>query len=363
MKMKTPPASLPPQSQATRDTVAGPDAALDAAASIGTRPIPEISVIIPIFNEETNIPALHHRVAESLAALGKTWEVVFVNDGSTDRSGELLDKAADENEHFTVVHFRRNFGQTAAISAGIRYARGEIIIPMDGDLQNDPRDIQRLLDKMAEGYEVVSGWRKNRKDPLTKRIPSRLANAVISAVTGVRLHDYGCSLKAYRREVLKDVFLYGEMHRFVPAYAAMRGARVAEIVVEHRSRAGGKSTYGLERIGKVLLDLIVVKFFLSFMNKPIHFFGGLGSLCMLGSFLSLLAAVVFKLISPDNPWGPFQHEDFLGTPLPLIAVLLAALGILMILQGVLAEMVMRAYYESQGKDPYVILRVRRGSKS
>jgi len=363
MEMTTPPTSMLPQSEAGRGRDSGRDAALDGAASVGTQTVPEISVIIPIFNEEANISALCQWLSESLGSLGKVWEVVFVNDGSTDRSGELLDKAADESEHFTVVHFRRNFGQTAAISAGIRYARGEIIIPMDGDLQNDPRDIQRLLDKMAEGYEVVSGWRKNRKDSLTKRIPSRLANSVISAVTGVRLHDYGCSLKAYRREVLKDVFLYGEMHRFVPAYAAMRGARVAEIVVAHRSRAGGKSTYGLERTGKVLLDLIVVKFFLSFMNKPIHFFGGLGSLCMLGSFLSLLAAVVFKLISPDNPLGPFRHKDFLGTPLLLIAVLLAALGILMILQGVLAEMVMRTYYESQGKDPYVILRVRRGSKS
>jgi glycosyltransferase involved in cell wall biosynthesis len=324
---------------------------------------PEISVIIPIFNEEASISALGQELTESLGSLGKTWEVVFVNDGSTDRSGELLDKAVDENERFTVVHFRRNFGQTAAISAGIRFARGEIIVPMDGDLQNDPRDIRRLLDKMAEGYEVVSGWRKNRKDPLTKRVPSSLANAVISAVTGVRLHDYGCTLKAYRREALKDVFLYGEMHRFVPVYAAMRGARVAEIVVGHRARAGGKSTYGLERTGKVLLDLIVVKFFLSFMTKPIHFFGGLGSLCVIGSFLSLLGAIVFKFIPPDGPWGPFRHRDFLGTPLPLLAVLLAAIGILMILQGVLAEMVMRAYYESQGRDPYVVLRVRKRGDS
>ncbi len=323
---------------------------------------PEVSVIIPIFNEEASIRFLLQRLLESLGTLPETWEVIFVNDGSTDGSGELLDHAVEQDARFAVVHFRRNFGQTAAISAGIRTARGAVLIPMDGDLQNDPRDIQRLLEKMSEGYEVVSGWRRHRQDPLSKKIPSRLANVVISAVTGVRLHDYGCSLKAYRREALRDIFLYGEMHRFVPVYAAMRGARVAEIAVEHHPRVSGKSKYGLERIGKVLLDLIVVKFFLSFMNKPIYLFGGLGSLCMLGSFLSMLAAVVFKLIPPDNPWDPLWHKDFIETPLPLMAASLAGMGILMILQGVLAEMVMRTYYESQGKDPYIILRVHRGGR-
>ncbi len=347
-----------PRSMSVTPPEAGPETGSKKADTQET--IPDISVVIPIFDEEDNIPTLLHRLMEDLGRLGKTWEVVFVNDGSHDRSGELLDRAAAENEHCTVVHFRRNFGQTAAISAGIRFARGEIIIPMDGDLQNDPADIRRVLEKMDEGYEVVSGWRKHRQDPISKKIPSRLANAVISGVTGVKLHDYGCSLKAYRREVLEGIFLYGEMHRFVPIYAAMRGARVAEIVVKHHPRIGGKSKYGLERIGKVLLDLIVVKFFLSFMNKPIYLFGGLGSLCFLGAFLSAVGAVVFKLIPPDNPWNPLWHKDFIETPLPLLAVSLAAMGVLMILQGVLAEMVMRTYYESQGKDPYIILRARRG---
>ncbi len=361
MKMSSDP--LTTQSGVLHGLPASSDAVLDSAVVPDPCPSPEVSVIIPIFNEEASIPSLRQRLMESLGTLSETCEVIFVNDGSTDRSGELLDQAAEHDARFTVVHFRRNFGQTAAISAGIRIARGAVLIPMDGDLQNDPSDIRLLLEKLAEGYEVVSGWRKNRKDPVSKRVPSRLANVVISAVTGVRLHDYGCSLKAYRRQVLRDIFLYGEMHRFVPVYAAMRGARVAEIAVRHHPRVSGKSKYGLERIGKVLLDLIVVKFFLSFMNKPIYLFGGLGSICMVGSFLSILAAVIFKLIPADNPWGPHWHKDFIETPLPLLAASLAGMGILMILQGVLAEMVMRTYYESQGKDPYIILRIHRGGRS
>jgi glycosyltransferase involved in cell wall biosynthesis len=322
---------------------------------------PELSVIIPLYNEEANIPELHTRLVESLDSLHRRWEAVLVNDGSTDKSAELLDGIADADTRFIIIHFRRNFGQTAAISAGIRLARGEIIIPMDGDLQNDPQDIGRLLDKMAEGFDVVSGWRKKRNDPITKIIPSRLANAMISFVTGVRLHDYGCSLKAYRREVLRDVFLYGEMHRFVPVYATMRGARVAELPVQHFPRTRGHSKYGLERIGKVFLDLIVVKFFLSFMTKPIYLFGGIGILFTALSGLALAWAIAFKLIPANNPWGPQWHKDFVATPLPLLAGFLVSLGVVMILLGVLAEMIMRTYYESQGKDPYNIVRVRNGN--
>jgi glycosyltransferase involved in cell wall biosynthesis len=317
----------------------------------------EVSVIIPLYNEEPNIPELHVRLVQSLDSLHRTWEAVLVNDGSTDKSAELLDKIAGADSRFIIIHFRRNFGQTAAISAGIRYARGEIIIPMDGDLQNDPQDIGRLLDKISEGFDVVSGWRKKRNDPITKIIPSRFANAMISFVTGVKLHDYGCSLKAYRRDVLKDVFLYGEMHRFVPVYAAMRGARVTEVPVQHFARTRGQSKYGLERIGKVLLDLVVVKFFLSFMTKPIYLFGGLGIFFSTCSFLALAAAIAFKLIPVDNPWGPHWHKDFVATPLPLLAGFLISLGVVMILQGVMAEMIMRTYYESQQKDPYNIVRV------
>lgn len=323
--------------------------------------VPDISIIIPVYNEEANIPELRTRLQKSLDTLGKTWEVVLVNDGSTDGTEKLLDDIAELDTRFIVIHFRRNFGQTAAISAALRFIRGDIVIPMDGDLQNDPMDVGRLLAKMAEGYDVVSGWRKRRNDPMTKTIPSKMANAMISFVTGVRLHDYGCSLKAYRRDVLRDVFLYGEMHRFVPLYAAMRGARVAEIPVQHFPRTRGQSKYGLERIGKVLLDLIVVKFFFSFMNKPIYLFGGLGILSFVGSVLAVISAIVFKVIPRDNPWGPHWHKDFVESPLPLLAAFLAGLGVLMLLQGLLAEMVMRTYYESQGKDPYIILRVRNTS--
>lgn len=322
---------------------------------------PEVSIVVPVYNEEANVPELRDRLQQSLDTLGKRWEVVFVNDGSTDGTKGLLDDIAASDTRFVVIHFRRNFGQTAAISAGIRFAQGDVVIPMDGDLQNDPRDIGRLLDKMAQGYDVVSGWRKERNDPITKIIPSRIANGIISFITGVKVHDYGCSLKAYRRDTLKDVFLYGEMHRFVPAYAAMQGARVTEIAVRHFPRLRGKSKYGLERIVKVLLDLVVVKFFLSFMTKPIYLFGGLGIVCSAGAVLALISAIVFKLIPVNNAWGPQWHKDFVATPLPLLAGLLAGLGVVMILEGVLAEMVMRIYYESQGKHPYKILTVRNGS--
>jgi glycosyltransferase involved in cell wall biosynthesis len=321
---------------------------------------PELSVVVPIYNEAGNLPDLHARLSAALAKLGRSYEVVFVNDGSKDDSERLLDELAAKDPRAVVVHFRRNFGQTAAMSAGFDLARGKILVPMDGDLQNDPDDVGRLLAKLDEGHDVVSGWRKDRQDPLSKKIPSRIANAIISWVSGVPLHDYGCTLKAYRREFLEGVTLYGEMHRFIPIYASFRGARVTELPVAHHPRTRGKSNYGIERTLKVLLDLILVKFFASFMNKPIYLFGSFGCLALVASFLSLAAAVVFKLIPPDNPWDPMLHKDFVQTPLPVLGALLGVLGVLIVLQGLMAEMVMRTYYESQGKTIYLVRAIRNG---
>jgi glycosyltransferase involved in cell wall biosynthesis len=240
----------------------------------------------------------------------------------------------------------RNFGQTAALSAGIDYSKGEIIIPMDGDLQNDPEDIPLLLKKIEEGYDVVSGWRKDRKDPFfSRRLPSILANKIISFIGGVRLHDSGCTLKAYRRDILKHIRLYGEMHRFIPIYAQWVGARVTEIPVRHLSREFGSSKYGMNRVFKVILDLMVVKFLLSYSQKPIYVFGGVGLLMILGAFVSGLYAIYLKLI---------KGVSFILTPLPLLCVLLLMLGFLSILMGFLAEILMRTYYESQGKPTYQI---------
>jgi glycosyltransferase involved in cell wall biosynthesis len=314
----------------------------------------DISVIIPIYNEAENIPVLHERVSAALDRLGRRWELVLVNDGSTDASPALLDQVAAKDPHVTVVHFRRNYGQTAAFMAGIDHASGAIIVPMDGDLQNDPHDIVRLLVKLDEGFDVVSGWRKDRKDNAVKRnLPSRLANLLISRVSGVHLHDYGCSLKAYRRDVLTGVKLYGEMHRFVPIYAAWNGARVTELEVTHHPRLYGESKYGLERILKVVLDLIVVKFLFRYAGKPIYLFGGFGFLSMLLGVLAGAWALALKL---------FFHTSLIQTPLPLLAVFLCAMGVLSILMGLLAEMLNRTYHESQDKPVYRVSRVTHGSK-
>jgi len=314
----------------------------------------DISVIIPIYNEAENIPVLHERVSAALDRLGRSWELVLVNDGSTDASPALLDQVAAKDPHVTVVHFRRNYGQTAALMAGIDHASGAIIVPMDGDLQNDPNDIVRLLVKLDEGFDVVSGWRKDRKDNAVKRnLPSRLANLLISRVSGVHLHDYGCSLKAYRRDVLTGVKLYGEMHSFVPIYAAWNGARVTELEVTHHPRLYGESKYGLERILKVVLDLIVVKFLFRYAGKPIYLFGGFGFLSMLLGVLAGAWALALKL---------FFHTSLIQTPLPLLAVFLCAMGVLSILMGLLAEMLNRTYHESQDKPVYRVSRVTHGSK-
>lgn len=309
----------------------------------------EVTLTIPLFNEAENIPILHERVAAAMQRLGRSWEMILVNDGSTDGSAAILDQIAANDAHVTVVHFRGNYGQTAAFMAGLDYARGKIIVPMDGDLQNDPDDIVRLLDKLDQGFDVVSGWRKDRKDNAIKRnLPSRIANNIISRVSGVHLHDYGCSLKAYRRDVLDGVKLYGEMHRFVPIYASWNGARVAEMEVTHHPRLYGESKYGLERIVKVVLDLMVVKFLFRYANKPIYLFGGFGLLNILCGMLAGVWALGLKL---------FGGVSLIQTPLPLLAVLLNATGVLSILMGLLAEMLNRTYHESQDKSVYRINRV------
>ncbi len=309
-------------------------------------PAPELSVFLPVFNEEGNLRPLATKLTEHLGLLGRSWEVVFVDDGSTDASFEILRELAAGEPRFKVVRFRRNYGQTAAMAAGIQAARGEILIPMDADLQNDPADIVQLLAKLDEGHDVVSGWRKHRQDAaITRTWPSRVANGIISWVSGVHLHDYGCSLKAYRREVLADVRLYGEMHRFIPIYASWVGARVAEIPVTHHPRVSGQSKYGLNRIFKVVLDLMVVKFLSSYATKPIYVFGGAGLISVLGAFLAGSLAVWLKLAG---------RADFIQTPLPLLTVTLFMIGIQLLLLGLIAEMLTRTYHESQGKATFTV---------
>jgi glycosyltransferase involved in cell wall biosynthesis len=305
-----------------------------------------ISVIVPVYNEELNVDELHERIAAVLTA--SDVEFLFIDDGSTDRTFERLTALAARDPRIRLIRFRRNYGQTAALSAGIDHARGGIIVPMDGDLQNDPQDIPRLLARIDEGYDVVSGWRVHRQDPLRKRIPSMFANRLISWISGVHLHDYGCSLKAYRRSVLQDVRLYGEMHRFVPIYASWQGARVTELAVQHHPRTRGKSNYGIERTVKVVLDLVVVKFLSSYATKPIYVFGGFG----LGAFGAAIGAFLlmlwFKFLSSDP-------KDFIQTPLPMVVAMFVLVGCLSLLLGLVAELTVRTYYESQGKRTYTMV--------
>jgi len=305
-----------------------------------------LSITIPLYNEERNVQPLYERLVAALEPLGQPFEAVLVNDGSTDGTEREITALAARDKRIKVVSFRRNFGQTAAMMAGIHYAKGEIIIPMDGDLQNDPADIAKLLAKLEEGYDVVSGWRHDRKDDAVSRnFPSRVANFLISTISGVKLHDYGCSLKAYRRDVLKDVRLYGEMHRFIPIYASWQGGRVAEVPVAHHPRAHGESKYGPDRILKVVLDLIVVQFLARYSNRPIYVFGTFGIGCVAIAFLAGLWAVYLKY---------FENTTFIQTPLPLLVVMLTVTGGMSVLMGLLAEIIMRTYYESQGKDVYLV---------
>jgi glycosyltransferase involved in cell wall biosynthesis len=307
---------------------------------------PRLSVIVLVYNEVESIPPLHDELMGVLEALDFSFEVVYIDDGSRDGSSEQLGQLAVRDGRVRVVSFRRNFGQTAAVQAGIDNSRGDILVFMDGDMQNDPHDIPRLLEKIDEGYDVVSGWRKDRHDDATRVMPSKIANWIIARVTGVRLNDFGCTLKAYRREVIQDVKLYGEMHRFIPVYASWVGARITEITVNHRPRTFGNSKYSLSRTSRVLLDLMTVKLLGSYSTKPIYFFGfaafGLWALSV------VFAAIVImqKLLPPYQ----YAHDN----PLLLLAVFLAIVGVQFILMGLLAELSIRTYHESQGKSTYVI---------
>jgi glycosyltransferase involved in cell wall biosynthesis len=322
----------------------------DASASIPQDDTaPEISIFLPVLNEEPNLRPLHARLDEVLQKLDRTAEIIYVDDGSTDDSLNVLRELARLDPRVRVIALRRNYGQTPAMAAGIDAARGEVLVPMDADLQNDPADIARLLEKIDEGYDVVSGWRKNRQDKLiTRRIPSMIANRVISWIGGVPLHDYGCSLKAYRRESLADVHLYGEMHRFIPIYASWSGARVTEIPVEHHARTMGKSKYGLSRTIKVVFDMMTIKFMASYQTKPLYVFGWAGLLTLL---VSLLCAV-FAFLMKYADWP--HHADFVQTPLPVLTMVMLVLGIQFFLMGLLAEMLVRTYHESQAKRIYAV---------
>jgi glycosyltransferase involved in cell wall biosynthesis len=315
-----------------------------------------VSVIIPVFNEADNLPLLHQALRNALDNNPKPWEVVYVDDGSKDESVEILATLArDDPVHTCVVEFRRNFGQTAAIAAGIDYAQGDIIVLMDADLQNDPDDIPMMLDYIDQGYDVVSGWRKKRQDAfITRTLPSRLANGLISWVTGVHLHDYGCTLKAYRREVITGFKLYGEMHRFIPAYAGWVGAKIIEVPVNHHPRKYGKTKYGLERTFKVILDLFTVKFLSSYANKPIYLFGGAGFLFFIISGLILTYLLIRRLAF---------DEHLIRSPLLLMTVMLFILGFQSILMGLIAELLVRTYHESQAKRTYTVRRVLNGRQT
>jgi len=310
---------------------------------------PEISVFLPVFNEEPNLRPLHKKLTQSLVQLGRSAEIIYVDDGSSDRSLDILREIAANDPHVKVIALRRNYGQTPAMAAGIHAARGKVLIPMDADLQNDPADIGRLLDKLDEGYDVVSGWRKNRQDKLiTRKIPSMIANRMISWIGGVPLHDYGCSLKAYRRESLADVQLYGEMHRFIPIYASWSGARVTEIPVEHHARTMGKSKYGLSRTIKVIFDLMTIKFMASYQTKPLYMFGFAG----LTTFAISLLCAAFAFLMKFANWP--HHADFIQTPLPVLTMVLLVLGVQFFFMGLLAEMLVRTYHESQSKPIYAV---------
>ncbi|MBP6002553.1 MAG: glycosyltransferase family 2 protein [Pyrinomonadaceae bacterium] len=313
---------------------------------IKTDDTPELSLFLPVLDEEDNLRPMHAKIASALDALGKSAEVIYVDDGSTDKSLSVLREIAAGDDRVRVISLRRNYGQTAAMSAGIDAARGDILIPMDADLQNDPADIKRLLDKLDEGYDVVSGWRKDRQDKLiSRKIPSQIANKIISWIGDVPLHDYGCSLKAYRREVIQDVKLYGEMHRFIPIYASWAGARVTEIPVDHHARTMGKSKYGISRTVKVVFDLITIKFMAEYHTKPLYVFGAFG---MLAFFISMIAgvwAIVLKI-----GYG----TSFILTPLPIIAVVMLAISVQFFLMGLLAELLVRTYHESQDKAIYAV---------
>lgn len=304
-----------------------------------------LSIILPIYNEEDSIKELYREIKATLEPLAFDYEIIAVNDGSIDRSLDILKEISANDRNFKIINFRRNYGQTAAISAGIDASQGDILIPMDADLQNDPADIPKLLEKINEGFDVISGWRKNRKDSLSRRLPSQIFNGLISLITKVKLHDYGCTLKAYKKESVKDIRFYGEMHRFMPAYAVWYGAKIGEIIVNHRPRKHGKAKYGFSRISKVILDLLTVKFLMTYLTKPIHFFGWIGFVALILGFFAGIATLIFKFV---------LGVSLASTQLPLLTIFLIIIGIQFILMGLLAEILVRIYYEPRGKLPYSI---------
>ncbi len=310
---------------------------------------PYISVIVPVYNEALNLSPLVDRLLHSLRPMGKPFEIILVDDGSTDEGPQILRDIKAKVPELKVVLFRRNFGQSAAMTAGFDYAKGNIVISMDGDLQNDPRDIPRLVAKLEEGYDVVSGWRKNRKDPfISRKLPSVIANWIIGRSTGVRLHDYGCSLKAYRKEVAKNLLLYGELHRFIPVLASLYGANIAEVVVDHHPRAKGKSKYGIGRTYRVILDLLLMLFFQKFATRPLQFFGLSGGLFLASGILIETYLTFLKI---------FLGQDIGNRPLLLMGALFIICGLVLAGIGLLAELVIRTYYESTGKRIYTVREV------
>ena len=310
----------------------------------------ELSIVVPVYNEEKNLPLLYEAILEAMKGYNRSWEIVFVDDGSSDTSLQVLETLAGRNPQLVkVVTLRRNFGQTAAIAAGIDHSPGSIIVMLDADMQNDPADIPMMLNKLDEGYDLVSGWRKDRKDTFINRtLPSKLANGLISRVTGVHLHDYGCTLKAYRREVITGFRLYGEMHRFIPVYANRFGAKIIEVPVHHHPRKYGKTKYGLERTVKVLLDLFTVKFLISYSSKPIYLFGGAG-IVMAGISAALLLFLFIRRV-----WFLVSVTQ---SPLFLISVITGLMGFQSIMLGLIAELLIRTYHESQGKPIYNVRKV------
>lgn len=304
-----------------------------------------LSIILPIYNEAESIPELIQETEKAL--LDFSYEIIAINDGSSDDSFDILNSIAKNNSNLKIIDFRKNYGQTAAINAGIQEASGDIIVLMDSDLENLPSDIPKLIDKLNEGYDVVSGWRKDRWEGqfLKRKLPSLLANSLISKVSGVKLHDYGCTLKIYKRDVLSEVRLYGQMHRFIPVYCKWQGGKVTEMPVKYQPRKYGQSNYGMSRTFKVILDLVLIKFLDKYMQRPIHFFGGAGLISFLVGFITIAVAIYFKATG---------QKDFVETPLPILTVMFFIIGIIMILLGILAEILMRVYYESQNKFPFNI---------
>jgi glycosyltransferase involved in cell wall biosynthesis len=315
------------------------------AADRGSEAVPDVSVVVPLYNEQANAQACYAEIVGAMQEAGLQYEVILVDDGSTDDTLTELRGAAGSDPRATILELRRNFGQSAALAAGFDMCRAGVVVAMDGDLQNDPRDIPRLLDTMRAGWDVVSGWRKNRRDGLVRTLPSRAANRLISSLTGVRLHDYGCTLKAYRRDVLKDIRIYGEMHRFIPALIHWVGGRVTEVPVGHRPRVAGRSNYGLGRTFRVLLDLVTVRFIMKYLTKPLYFFGKVGVLSLLMALATLGLVVTQKVV---------RGTDMTGNPLLYLSVTFLIISVQLLLMGLIMEILTRTYHESQGRRTYSV---------